>query len=53
MTDTENAATDAPERPIRDEDGTIDATLVEQVSQALCKAISPRHGRAVRPGDGA
>jgi PAS domain S-box-containing protein len=25
----------------------------EQVSQALCKAISPRHGRAVRPGDGA
>ncbi len=35
MTDTENAATDAPERPIRDEDGAIDATLVEQVSQAL------------------
>ncbi len=35
MTDTENAATDSPERPIRDEDGAIDATLVEQVSQAL------------------
>lgn len=35
MTDTENAATDAPERPIRDEDGAIDTALVEQVSQAL------------------
>jgi len=35
MTDTENAAAEAPERPIRDEDGAIDAALVEQVSQAL------------------
>lgn len=35
MTDTENAAVESPERPIRDEDGAIDSRLVEQVSQAL------------------
>ncbi|OYW62464.1 MAG: magnesium transporter [Bosea sp. 12-68-7] len=35
MTDTENAAVDSSERPIRDEDGAIDSRLVEQVSQAL------------------
>lgn len=35
MTDTENAAAAANERPIRDEDGAIDTALVEQVSQAL------------------
>ncbi len=35
MTDTENAAVESSERPIRDEDGAIDARLVEQVSQAL------------------
>jgi magnesium transporter len=35
MTDTESAAAEAPERPIRDEDGAIDSALVEQVSQAL------------------
>ncbi len=35
MTDTENAAVESSERPIRDEDGAIDSRLVEQVSQAL------------------
>lgn len=35
MTDTENAAAAATERPFRDEDGAIDTGLVEQVSQAL------------------
>ena len=35
MTDTENAAAESSERPIRDEDGAIDSRLVEQVSQAL------------------
>jgi magnesium transporter len=35
MTDTENAAAPATERPFRDEDGAIDTALVEQVSQAL------------------
>jgi magnesium transporter len=35
MTDTDNAAAAANERPIRDEDGAIDTALVEQVSQAL------------------
>jgi magnesium transporter len=35
MTDTENAAAAATERPFRDEDGAIDTALVEQVSQAL------------------
>ncbi|HEY5795554.1 MAG TPA: magnesium transporter [Bosea sp. (in: a-proteobacteria)] len=35
MTDTHKAPEDTPERPIRDEDGAIDAGLVEQVSQAL------------------
>ncbi len=35
MTDTQNAAVESSERPIRDEDGAIDSRLVEQVSQAL------------------
>ncbi|HEV7258270.1 MAG TPA: magnesium transporter [Bosea sp. (in: a-proteobacteria)] len=35
MTDTHKAPEDTLERPIRDEDGAIDAGLVEQVSQAL------------------
>ncbi len=35
MTDTHKAPGDALDRPIRDEDGVIDASLVEQVSQAL------------------
>ncbi len=35
MTDTQKAPEDALDRPIRDEDGAIDARLVEQVSQAL------------------
>ena len=35
MTDTHEAPRDTQERPIRDEDGVIDAGLVEQVSQAL------------------
>lgn len=35
MTDTEAAAGEARERPIRDEDGAIDPALVERVSQAL------------------
>lgn len=35
MTDIANAVSDRAERPFRDEDGAIDKTLVEQVSQAL------------------
>ena len=35
MTDTEKASGETLERPIRDEEGAIDAGLVEQVSQAL------------------
>ncbi len=35
MTDTHKAPSDTLDRPIRDEDGAIDAVLVEQVSQAL------------------
>ncbi|MDP3407950.1 magnesium transporter [Bosea sp. (in: a-proteobacteria)] len=35
MTDTDKAPVETLERPIRDEDGAIDAGLVEQVSQAL------------------
>ncbi|SEG20704.1 magnesium transporter [Bosea lathyri] len=35
MTEAENAPDDILDRPIRDEDGAIDAGLVEQVSQAV------------------
>ena len=34
MTDTENAATDSPERPIRDEDGVMHTFTVSLIEPA-------------------